>query len=253
MEFVKVENREGIAIVTLNRPPMNALSVQAYEEITAAFNAITDDESIRMAIFTAEGKAFISGNDVGGFTNPAPSNIIAQANVLKAAITAVYGCRVPVIAAINGYCLGAGLAFAAVCDTIVASEKALFGIPEVKVGVVGAGGFLSMLVPPKVCRYMAYTGNNLTAEEMKQYGGVHRVVPGEKLLETALEVAKEYLRNAPLVLQAWKKALTINEANALVEKYDVEFGFSLANMKTEDFKEAVAAFFEKRRPIYQGK
>lgn len=253
MDYVKVEVKDGIAIVTLNKPPMNALTVQTYEEITTAFNSITDDEAINMAIFTAEGRAFISGNDVGGFSNPAPSNIIAQANVLKAAITAVYGCRVPVIAAVNGYCLGAGLAFAAVCDTIVASDKALFGIPEVKVGIVGAGGFLSMLVPPKVARYLAYTGNNLTAEEMKQYGGVHKVVPNEKLLETALEVAREYLKNAPLALQAWKKALTINEGNALVEKYDVEFGFSLGNMKTEDFKEGVTAFFEKRKPVYQGK
>lgn len=253
MEFVSTEITNHVCVITVDRPPVNALNLQLYNEIGSAFMEISDREDVYAAVLRANGRMFMPGNDVSSFEKPARASLLRQADALKNSIGAVYGCRVPVICAVNGHALGAGLAYAAACDILIASRDAKFGLPEVKIGLVGAASFLSLLVPNKVVRYMALTGNFLTAEEMMHYGAVHKIVPPEQLMEAVMETADELLASPPLTLRAWKRAMNLLDNACLGDKFNVEHDFTLEMLETEDFREAVSAFREKRKPEYKGK
>ena len=253
MEFVSTQVTNHICVVTVDRPPVNALNLQLYNEIGKAFMEISDRDDVYAAVLRANGKMFMPGNDVSSFEKPTRASLLRQADALKNSVGAVYGCRVPVICAVNGHALGAGLAYAAACDILIASRDAKFSIPEVKIGLVGAAGFLSLLVPNKVVRYMALTGSFLSSEEMMHYGAVHKVVPPEQLMDAVMKTAGELLASAPLTLRAWKRAMNLIDNACLAEKFDLEQGFTLGLLDTEDFGEAVSAFREKRKPEYKGK
>lgn len=253
MSYITLEVKDNIGIVTLNHPPINALTIDIYNDIKAAFRSINYRDDVRVAILRAEGKHFAAGNDLEVVKNLTQSLMDEYTDGIKNAAGAVADCRVPVIAAINGAALGAGLAIVSCCDIIIASEKASFGIPEVKIGIIGAAGFLKLLVPKNVVNYMALTGDALTAEAMMKYGAVHQVVPHEQLMDASLEMAKKLLGNSPLIQEYWKKALRINADARLIEQYDVEMVFSGDATKSEDFHEALTAFLERRKPEYKWK
>ncbi|MGI6487768.1 MAG: enoyl-CoA hydratase-related protein [Syntrophothermaceae bacterium] len=253
MAFVTLEVQGNVGIVTVNRPPVNAINAEVYQEMADTFRSINGMDEVRVVILRAEGKHFMAGNDLSELNDLNQSSILAYRDVVKCSVGAVYDCRVPVVAAVNGAALGAGLAYAASCDIIVASEDAFFGIPEVKIGFISAAGFASLLVPGKMVNYMALTGSALKAQEMLDKGAVHKVVPREKLMEAAMEVAEELLANSPLIQQYFKKALHINSNARLGDQYDVEFGFSAQVLDSEDYKEAKEAFLEHRVPVYKGR
>ncbi|SMC73620.1 enoyl-CoA hydratase/isomerase family protein [Papillibacter cinnamivorans] len=253
MEFVSTQIMGHVCVVTVDRPPVNALNLQLHTEIGKAFMEISDRNDIYAAVLRANGKMFMPGNDISTFENPPRSALLREADALKNGVGAVYNCRVPVICAVNGYALGAGLAYAAVCDILIAAQSAKFGLPEVKVGLVGAAGFLSLLIPPKVVRYMALTGSFLTAEEMMRYGAVHKVVPPDHLMAAVMETADELLSCPPLTLRAWKRAMNLVDNACLGDKFNLEHDFTMEMLETEDFKEAISAFREKRKPEYMGK
>lgn len=253
MEFVTFEVQDNIGIVTVNRPPVNAINGQMYKEIAALFKSINGMDDVRAVVLRAEGKQFMAGNDLTELKALTKSTIMDYRDIVKSSVGSVYDCKVPVIAAVNGAALGAGFCYAATSDLIVASEKAIFGIPEAKIGFISAAGFASLLVPLKVVNYMAMTGNPLKADEIAQYGGIFKVVPPEQLMDTAMDVAKMFLANSPLVVKGWKRALHINMNPRLSDQYDVEFALSEDLLDTHDYEEALTAFLEKRKPVYTGK
>jgi len=254
MEFVKLDVSNYIATITLNRPPANALNRQAYAELGDAFRKVNDMlDEVRVVILTASGKLFCSGNDVNEFNDTSRSEMIVQSGYFGDCLTAIYNCPVPVIGAVNGAAVGSGFCIASVCDLLVASEKAKFGTPEIKVGVVGGLAFLPTMVPTKVGKYMSLTGHLLTAAELERYGSIHTVVAHEKLMEAAISLANELLLCAPLALRAWKKSYNLIENLGWVDKEGITDMFVQDLIDTEDSQEAVKAFLEKRKPVYKGR
>jgi enoyl-CoA hydratase len=142
------------------------------------------------------------------------------------------------------------MALAACADVIVAAEGVRFGIPEIRVGVIGASGFLSLLAPEKVVRYLALTGNSVTAEEVRAWGGVHAVVHGDDVLDNALSIAREISQRGPTAVRYFKQAMNINFDARLAEKYATEMSFTGRYVGTEESLESIAAFLENRPPRY---
>lgn len=254
MDFVGLEVRDHVGIVTVDRPPVNAVSLQLYGEIADTFEALNDRDDVRVAILRAEGeKAFMAGNDLNEFATMEPDNAGERMRQVRESFWSVYDCRVPVVGAINGPALGSGLCYAAVCDALVAAEEATFGLPEIDVGVMGGAKHLSLLVPRMVVRYMHYTGATLTAEEMKQYGAVIEVVPRERLLRTAMELAERIAKKSPIATRFAKESLNKIEYMDLKEGYEFEQSLTGELSGYEDSKEAARAFFEKREPVFRGR
>ncbi|MEK3934004.1 enoyl-CoA hydratase-related protein [Sporosarcina sp. FSL W7-1349] len=254
MKFVNLEVNDFIGIVTVNRPPVNAVNGEVYEEINKTFQSINERTDIRVVIFRAEGeKAFLAGNDLNEFLTMNPENADERMLVVRESFWAVYDCQVPVIGAINGAAPGTGLAYASVCDIIIASDNAYFSLPEINVGVMGGAKHLSRLVPQMVVRYMHYTGDSLSAAEMKEYGAVLKVVPQEELLEASLEVARAIAKKSPIAIRMAKKSLNTIEYMDLKEGYKFEQSLSRDLSGYEDSKEAVNSFLEKREPVFQNK
>jgi enoyl-CoA hydratase len=254
MDFVKREVRDYIAYITIDRPPANALTRQAYSELSQAFNELNDmTDEVRVVILTGEGKHFIAGNDVNDFDGATKSEMNVQGGYFGDCLWSIYNCPVPIIGAINGTAVGAGFCIAAVCDVLIASEKARFGVPEIKVGVLGGLSFLPLMVPQKVGKYMSLTGNLIPASQMVQYGALHAVVPQEELLVMAEQVAKEILAGPPLALCAWKKAYNLIENLHWMDTEHITDIFVQDLIDTEDGQEAVRAFLEKRPPVYKGR
>jgi enoyl-CoA hydratase len=254
MDFVTLEAQDHVGIVTVDRPPVNAVNLQLYEEIANTFRAIGGRDDIHIAVLRAEGeKAFMAGNDLNEFATMSPDNAGERMIKVRQSFWSVYDCRVPVIGAINGPALGTGLAYAAVCDVLIASEDATFGLPEIDVGVLGGAKHLSRLVPQMLARYMHYTGETITAREMKGYGAVIEVVPKERLLDAALQLADKMAKKSPVAIRMAKESLNTIEHMGLKEGYEFEQSLSGELSGYEDSKEAVRAFFEKREPVFKGK
>jgi enoyl-CoA hydratase len=254
MEFVKLEVKDYISVVTIDRPPVNAIDIQTYAEVKKTFEMVNERDDIRVVILRTEGrKAFIAGNDLNEFLTMNPENAGERMKNVRESFWSVYDCKVPVIGVVQGAAPGTGLAYAAVCDLLIASENATFSLPEINVGVMGGAKHLSRLVPQMVVRYMHYTGKPLTAREMQQYGAVLKVVQQDELLDTAMEVAREIASKSPIAIKLAKKSLNTIEFMNLKEGYTFEQGLSGELSAYEDSKEAVNAFFEKREPVFKGK
>ncbi|MGN1350845.1 MAG: enoyl-CoA hydratase/isomerase family protein [Anaerovoracaceae bacterium] len=254
MEFIKKEIKNHIAYITISRPPANAMNRQLYEELGAAFNTLYDElDDVRIAILTAEGKQFIAGNDLGEIDESGVSDMAFQANYFNNCISAIVNCPVPVIGAVNGAAVGAGFCVAAACDVLVAAQGARFGLPEMKVGVLGGMAFLPAMVPQKLGRYMTLTGALIPAEKLENYGSVHSVVPREELMAAAERIAEEAMQAPPLSLRAWKKCIKyIDRLDFASTEHITDLAF-FDLMDTEDSDEAVKAFMEKRKPVYKGR
>ncbi|MFA5527635.1 MAG: enoyl-CoA hydratase-related protein [Peptostreptococcales bacterium] len=255
MKGLTLEVKDNIGIVTLNRPPLNTFIEETYHEFESIFKEINERDDIRVVILRAEGKRFSVGNDMQLFNIFADEEVAGNYifNSVTNGIAQVYKTKVPVIFAGQGSVVGSAFAIACCCDFIIASEDAFFGTPEIKASIVGASGFGSLILPQKVVRYLALTGNPITAQEMKQYGAVYKVVPIENLLDSAIELANELKKRGPIILKYFKEAMQINENARLVEKYAVEGGYTMKYAKTQDFYEALKAFKEKRDPAWKGK
>ncbi|MBU2261023.1 MAG: hypothetical protein KKF02_03770 [Proteobacteria bacterium] len=136
---------------------------------------------------------------------------------------------------------------------LIAFDDAAFGLPEIKVGIVGAACFLSRILPQPLVRYMAYSGEPIAAGEMKNLGVILRVVPRDQLFDAAMQIAEQFVQRPPLALRGFKKAMNINEEVRLKEKYLAEIEFTRQLMASEDFQEALHAFMEKRKPVFKGR
>ena len=255
MPAVTVTIANHVATVTLDRPPVNAIDRATMAEIRDTFRAFDDDREVRVAIFTAAGdRAFMAGVDLdtvgpAGNGDGVPARYVTDPSRLaRDAMWAITDCAVPVIGAINGPALGAGLAFAACCDILVASENASFGATEINVGLLGASAHLSTLVGRHKAREMFFTGEKVPAVELQRLGVVRSVVPRERLLPVAGELAATLAAKSPIALRLAKESMNRVEHLPLKEAYRTEQDYTARLMRFEDSAEARRAFREKRDP-----
>jgi enoyl-CoA hydratase len=241
------EIHDGIAEIVMNNPPVNALDVQGWFDLAALLGRLGDDAGVRVVILAAEGRGWNAGVDIKEIQRTEGYGALIGANRgCSAAFAAVYECKVPVIAAVHGYCLGGGIGLAGNADIILASTDATFGLPEVDRGALGAATHLARLVPQHRMRAMVYTGERATAAELHGYGSVLRVVPREELRAAAREVAKVIAGKSPTVIRAAKESLNGIDPVDVKRSYRYEQGFTFELNLSGVSDEARAAFVEKR-------
>ena len=217
----------GVCEIVVDNPPVNALPVAGWFALADALTAAGADPAVRVVVLRADGRGFNAGVDIKEMQRTEGFTALLGANRgCYAAFKAVYECPVPVIAAVQGFCLGGGIGLVGNADVIVASEDATFGLPEVDRGALGAATHLSRLVPQHRMRAMVYTSATATAAELHAYGSVHSVVPRERLREAALELAAEIAAKDPTVIRAAKASLNGIDLWDVNRSYRFEQGFT---------------------------
>lgn len=249
---LRVESSDRLAVVAMARPPVNAVNQDMYREIWHLFRRSRQFTNTSAVILTGEGRHFCAGNDLHEFRTMTGENAAERMFHVREAFWSIYDCEVPVIAAVHGSAVGTGLALAASCDLIVASNEARFGLPELSVGVMGGAKHLSRLVPQGVVREMFLTAETMGADEMAAWGGIARVVPSNELMATATTLASAIARHSPLAIRVAKRALNAIEYRDLKSGYQLEQDLTGVMADTSDGKEALAALLEARVPVYDG-
>jgi enoyl-CoA hydratase len=240
-------NDAGIAEVVMDNPPVNALTVAGWFELADVVAALGNDPKVRVVVLRAEGRGFNAGVDIKEMQATSGFDALIGANRgCFAAFAAVYDCKVPVIAAVNGFCLGGGVGLVGNADVIVASDDATFGLPEVDRGALGAATHLSRLVPQHKMRAMVYTSATATAAELHAFGSVLRVVPRDELRDAALAVAGQIAGKSPLVIRAAKESLNGIDPWDVKRSYRFEQGFTFELNLSGVADEHRDAFVEKR-------
>jgi enoyl-CoA hydratase len=218
---------DGIRVVTVDHPPVNALTVQGWFDLAAALDEAGADPSTHVVVLRAEGRGFNAGVDIKEMQRTSGFEALIGANRgCYAAFKAVYECEVPVVAAVHGFCLGGGVGLVGNADCIVASDDAYFGVPEVDRGALGAATHLARLVPPHLMRTLYLTGRTISAADLLPHGSVLEVVPRERLDDAALAVAGEIAAKDPRVIRAAKEALNGIDPVDVNKSYRFEQGFT---------------------------
>jgi enoyl-CoA hydratase len=251
----RIEN--AIAIITIDNPPMNPLTTELRNQLVATFDELdSKKDEIRVVILTGKGKAFMAGADIKSFPELTQEKAKARLKESRQLYLKVEQFERPVICAINGYCLGAGLELAMCCDIRVASSQAQLGQPEINVGVIPGGGGtqrLPRLIGAGRAKELIYTGRFISAEEAARIGLVNKVVDPERLLDEAVEMATLITSKPPLAVRAAKEAITLGLNMTLFDGLEVEAYHWSYLCGTEDQKEGARAFIEKRKPVFKGK
>jgi len=240
-----------VLVVTMDRPPVNALSLAQSRRLRATFLGLHQDRDIRCVILTGAGeRVFCGGADVRELSERTTQIAIDRSVVFRETFDAIRRAPVPVIAAVNGHAPGAGLVLASCCDIILSVDTALFSLPEIVVGVMGGSRHALRLVPDKVMRFMALTGQRLEASVVERLGGVLRVLPRAELLREAFLLADGIATRSPSAVRLMKEAINLTEDMPLNEGYRVEQLFTTLSATMPDAKEAALAFMEKRQPVW---
>ena len=235
--------KDGIAEVVVDRPPVNALNVEGWFELGKQITAAGADPAVRVVVLRSEGRGFNAGVDIKEMQATAGFDALVGANKgCYAAFSAVYHCAVPVIAAVNGYCLGGGIGLVGNADMIVASDDATFGLPEVDRGALGAATHLARLVPQQRVRAMVYTCETATAAELLRYGSVYQVVPRDQLRQAAMALAARIADKPPAVIRAAKQCLNGIDPVDVDKSYRFEQGFTFELNLTGEGDKARDAF-----------
>lgn len=249
-QFIDLTIKDGVATVRLNRPPVNALSIQTYREIAEAFRHIGERDDVRVAIFTGTERYFSAGRDIKAASTE-PQDVRFDAIFDGAA--ALLHCAVPVIGAVNGPAVGAGFALALYCDIIIAAESAKFSWPEINLGLSGGMALTLRGLTTYQARKLCFTGDPVTGHDLQRMGVVDEVAPDDELMPKVNELATKLAAKAPTALRAAKRT-----ANEVEKMTDFELAFlaiesrvSLSLIETADHKEAVAAFRERRSPTFR--
>jgi enoyl-CoA hydratase len=254
-ETIIFEKKERVAIVTLNRPPMNPLNRLMYEELAQVSGALTADPEVKAVVITGAGdKAFAAGLDVKEVEGKSLPEMMDFSACSRDASERVAAIEKPVIAAINGLCLGGALELALCCDLRIASEGARFGQPEITLGIIPGGGAtqrLPRLIGAARAKELLFTGDMFDAQTALQLGLVSRVVPADKLMEEVMALATSIAAKPAVALKMVKLAvdhgINMDLSSALI--YEGEC-FSLS-YTSEDGREGLRAFIEKRKPHFK--
>jgi len=256
-ETLLLERRGRVAIITINRPEKrNALNIKMREEGAALLDELRDDDSVGVVTFTGAGdKAFVAGADIAEFAGRT-ANMQREVMLSRSLFTAVDTFPKPIIAMINGYCLGGGCELALACDIRIASETASFGQPEINLGIIPGGGGtqrLTRLVGEGKAMELILTGEIIDARTAYAFGLVNHVFPADQLEQKTIEMANRIAEKGPIALRLAKEAVKLASRSNLDEGLRREVDLFALCFATEDKNEGVAAFLEKRKPEFKGR
>lgn len=258
-KFLKVKKEHGVAVLTIDHPPVNALSPDVLEALAGALEELADDDQAGVVVLTGGGtNAFSAGADVNELQKMGPDSAKKLVSLGQEAFDKIEAFPKPVIAAVNGLSLGGGNELALACDLRIASDRARFGQPEVWLGLIPAWGGttrLSRLIGPAKAKELIFTGQMVNAQEAYRIGLVNKIVPDGEEVRAAIDIGRQIVsKGAPLA---------IKEAKATIQKAldagDTEAGLAaereaaLRLAKTDDLVEGIKAFVEKRQPEFKGK
>lgn len=253
-DLVKTELQGQVLVITLNRPEArNAINYDTAQQLAAALDRLDEQDDIVVGVLTGASQTFCSGMDLKAFAKDGQRPYVADRGF---AGICEQPPRKPLIAAVEGYALAGGLEIAMACDMIVASESAVFGLPEVKRGIVpGSGGMLRLpqRIPHVIAMELVLTGSMFSAEQAKQWGLINHVVPKGEALTKALALATAIQENGPLAVQTAKQIISASKDWPQEHMFDLQRPRIASIFTSADAKEGATAFAEKRKPIWQGK
>ena len=252
---LKLDIENHIAVVTLNNAPVNALSRILNDEIIHVMDWISETPDVRVVVITGAGKVFCAGADLKGRADviKGPGDMSAHSRRTRECFHSIRECSKPVIVALNGHSLGAGLGIAASADILIASEKATLALPEIDVGLMGGASHAMRLFGHSRLRRMVFTGWRVPASELYRSGVIEACVAPEELMPAALAMAEEIAAKSPIASTLAKQTLNAIEDMSLRDGYRYEQDMTAAISRTEDAQEAKRAFLEKRAPVFVGR
>ena len=252
-----LEKKEGIGTITINRPDvLNALNIETIKEITKGIEELENDKKINVAVITGKGKAFIAGADINQMKNMTPLESKEFSEIGHNMLFKIEKSRLPFIAAINGYALGGGCETLMACDICIATKSAKFGQPEINLGIhPGFGGTqrLPRLVGRMKAKELLLTGKNIDAEEAKRIGLINDVVEDYQLTEITYKIAGNISNKSPIQTQFIKSLVNKGMNIDINTACTLEISHFSASFSTDDQKEGMSAFLEKKKPIFKGK
>ena len=238
----------GVLEVVMDNPPVNALGIADTDQLATIFESVAKNLDVKVAILTAVGKGFCAGVDIKEIENlPSNEGILRINKSCFDAFASVYECAVPVIVAVNDFCLGSGVGLAGAADIVIAAQGAQFGLPEVDNGALGALTHLTRLVPQQRARQMLYTCETAGAEELKGYGSVYEVVSPERLLTFAREIAMKIVSKPSKTIRAAKESANGIELVNIRNSYRFEQGFTYELNLAGEGEKARQAFIDGKR------
>ncbi len=267
MEHVRIEVAGGVAHVILDRPPVNALSYQTMEELASAMEALSSGREASVVVLRTadDARVFCGGVDLrdsprrfrpdgrsedGGPQGDARDQV-DPGRVARRCFDSIYDCGLPVIAAVRGQVIGAGVAIVASCDLVVAADDATFTLAEINVGVLGGVRHAQRLCGPFLAKRMFLTGRPVAAEEIHRRGGIEAVVPSESVVDTAAELAAVIASKSPIAVRLAKESANRVESMSLHDGYRTEQDYTVRVKRHADSDEARNAMLEKRSPTFR--
>ncbi len=248
---LQIDLEDGVATVTMDRPPVNAVDLVMYRELRDLFVDIDQvGPGVRVVVLTGAGRHFCAGNDLDDFATMDSENVRERMFHVREAFFAIQECAVPVIGAVAGAALGTGLVLAASCDFVVAADDASFGLPELSVGVHGGARHLGRLVGQPVVRWMFFTGERLSGTELRNLGAVIAVVPRDEVVSRARAEARRVAAYSPTAVRLGKQALDDIEWMDIRSGYELEQGMTARMMGHPDSKVALTASRTGETPVY---
>ena len=253
-DVVTLEVSDYVAVATLNRPPVNAINAEMRHRLIEIFDEATDRPDIHVVVLTGQGKIFSAGADLKQRPDAGKAGTYWHHNrITRETGNAIKECAKPVIAAVNGAALGAGFGLMASCDIMMASETAVFGMPEIDVGLAGGAAMLNQFFSRSFTRRLMFTGDRLPASELYRLGIIDSVWAPDALLPAALAMAARIASKSPMGIKLAKTSCTLVELMPPKDGYRFEQNFTYELSKTEDAKEARTAQLEKRKPVFKGR
>ena len=253
-DVVTLDVSDYVAVATLNRPPVNALNWDMRERLIRIFDEATDRDDIRVVVLTAQGRVFCAGADLKQRPDPGtPGQSWWHNRLTRETGNAIKECAKPVVAAVNGAALGAGFGLMAACDVMLASEEAVFGMPEIDAGLAGGAAMLRELFGKSKTRMMMFTGQRVPAAELYRLGVIEACLPPDRLMPEAMRIAAEIAGKSPLGIKYAKTSCNLVELMPPKDAYRFEQNFTYELSRTEDALEARRAALEKRKPQFKGR
>lgn len=251
--LIKTTIEDHIAVVTMDAPPVNAQSREFVEELISVFDELNETPTVRVIVLTGAGKVFSAGADIKsrGKVGAVPGDTYRHLRRTREVGFSIMESNKAVIAAVNGPALGAGMGLAICSDIILASDNAVFGLPEIDIGLMGGVRHTMRLFPHSLTRRMVLSGYRVPAEELYRRGIIEACVPREQLMDEAMKMARTIASKSPMALKLAKRAINTVETMGLKDGYRFEQNLTVEMTQHEDSKEAMAAFLEKRPAVFK--